>query len=655
MLRVIVFCAGMTTSLMTTTVQKNFEMKPIFVIFQHKKIYAMKKCTTLFALLIFSANIFAGTGGPDLYGYTWKDSNEPDGPVYNWIDIVSIPNSTQVKLLGDDNSRGPFAMNFNFHYYWYDVNQFWVGSNGYIMFQDGQLASPFSAFPNNALPNDVVGALCNDLTFLNANNPGVCWYYLNPALDTLIVSWINVPFYDINLAGFSGSNSFQIILSAVDSSITYQYNQVDAANPVNFAQSSVGIENYAAITGAGLQWPSVGVIQTPTDNFAIKYSFPHPPLITTFTDAAVMQNENPSTGGIFITTNGFPHYLTTVLKNYSTHTVSPFNVVGKLLNSAGDTLILENFTTDTLLSLESQDIAFTTPFTPTTAGTYKFITISQLPGDAPASGNNGKKLEIVAIDTTQSEMWLGYDGGQVNGLLGLNWTGGEGGAGNYFIPPFYPVAITKLHYWITGFSNTDAFSARVFDDDGVLGLPFTMLDSVHVSAANIAIGDWTDIFLSAPIIINSGGFYVSWDEIGETITLGCATAEPLSNRCFEEFQNIWGIFRFRETQDLMIAATIEKSYPTGIDQPDNKSISLSVFPNPASDRITMQYNITDSKASNALLITDVQGKLMQTINLNFGAGTHQMSFDVSSLSGGIYFVTLMSGKEKSIQKLVITE
>ncbi len=100
-----------------------------------------------------------------MYGYIWKDSNEPDGPVYNWIDIDSFPGATAVKLLGDDNSRGPFLMNFNFHYYWYDVNQFWVGSNGYLLFQDGQVASPFPTFPSTFLPNDILGVCMNDLKF----------------------------------------------------------------------------------------------------------------------------------------------------------------------------------------------------------------------------------------------------------------------------------------------------------------------------------------------------------------------------------------------------------------------------------------------------------------------------------------------------------
>jgi hypothetical protein len=47
--------------------------------------------------------IIYGQGGPDAYGYVWKD--QADAPSYNWID----PSSHQVvNGLSDDNFVGPF-------------------------------------------------------------------------------------------------------------------------------------------------------------------------------------------------------------------------------------------------------------------------------------------------------------------------------------------------------------------------------------------------------------------------------------------------------------------------------------------------------------------------------------------------------------------
>src|SRR6185295_14251371 len=100
----------------------------------------MKNIILIIAAFAIMLNIaYAQTsGGPDAYGYTWKDSNDPAGPVYNWIDIIPLPDAQEVKLLADDNNRGPFAINFPFHFYWYDDTMFWVGSNGYISFEDAQ-------------------------------------------------------------------------------------------------------------------------------------------------------------------------------------------------------------------------------------------------------------------------------------------------------------------------------------------------------------------------------------------------------------------------------------------------------------------------------------------------------------------------------------
>ena len=101
----------------------------------------MKKLSLFIVLVSFSLGLMSQTsGGPDSYGYTWKNSNHATNPpVYNWVDIST--RGTLVTGLADDNIVGPFTLSTPFHYYWYDVNKIWIGSNGYISFKGENIAS----------------------------------------------------------------------------------------------------------------------------------------------------------------------------------------------------------------------------------------------------------------------------------------------------------------------------------------------------------------------------------------------------------------------------------------------------------------------------------------------------------------------------------
>ena len=127
----------------------------------------------LFTLLLIGSMLPLGLmaqnqGGPDAYGYVWRNDQAPNGPTYNWIDITTT--GTQITGLADDNFVGPLNLGFSFHYYWTDVTKVFVGSNGYITFEaGGQISSnnqqDFPGIPNTAAPNNVVAPMLTDLNF----------------------------------------------------------------------------------------------------------------------------------------------------------------------------------------------------------------------------------------------------------------------------------------------------------------------------------------------------------------------------------------------------------------------------------------------------------------------------------------------------------
>lgn len=186
------------------------------------------------------------TGGPDSYGYTWRTGAAPAGPVYNWIDITTRPTAQQVSGLLDDNVVGPFALGSLFEFYgnWY--NAFVIGSNGHITMgatlSGAVLAHPFQAFPSTFSADGLIAPMATDLYF-DSTTTGEVWYWQSAAGDSLVVSWINVPFWSNLAPGFTGSNTFQLILDIPAGAITFQYAQQNGQSVQGNDFCSVGIES----------------------------------------------------------------------------------------------------------------------------------------------------------------------------------------------------------------------------------------------------------------------------------------------------------------------------------------------------------------------------------------------------------------------------
>jgi subtilisin family serine protease len=173
----------------------------------------------------------AGFGGPDAFGYSWADSDEPGGPVYSWMDISG---DGQVVGSGDDANHGPFTLQFPFSYYGDAYSSVNVCTNGWVSFTSTSTSYNNQGLPDAADPNNVLAVFWDDL---NPNSGGTIYYKSEPS--RFIVQWQDVPHY-----GSGGLPlTFQVILNA-DGSIIYQYQLIQ-----DIDGSTVGIENAAGDDG----------------------------------------------------------------------------------------------------------------------------------------------------------------------------------------------------------------------------------------------------------------------------------------------------------------------------------------------------------------------------------------------------------------------
>lgn len=479
-----------------------------------------------------------GSGGPDAYGYTWRDSNEPNGPTASWFNITTI--GTQVTGLSDDNVVGPFGWIDGFQYYWYYPMQVWIGSNGYLSFNGANIASPFPIIPNTAAPNNFIAPLLSDLNFSGAGNPGQCYYYVSG--DTICVSWLNVPFWQNANPAYTGSNSFQVILNKQDKSITYNYLSQSGLTQSN--DITIGIEN---ITGQlGLQHSKN---QYPVANYSIKFYYP-----TTVTyqavDGGVNWNMDEGNGGVFVK-RGVSTQLKSNIRNFGNQNLPTVNVNSTVTRS-GTTPVTNTASLTNIGPGYDTTLVFSNPFNPAVSGIYAITTtVSGITGDlVPA--NNSLAGKIIAVDSASAAVYFDYSDGTPDGA-GLSWSGGSGGIGYYIEPAFYPCSITAYRMYITADATSQGCFLKIFDDNGPNGGPGTLLDSTFAAPGSFTLNNYSAVPLGSPLTIPSGGFYILWEmPAGSSITLARDLTPPISFRSFEVLGGSWSGYRSRFTEDFLL-------------------------------------------------------------------------------------------------------
>ncbi|HIP48849.1 MAG TPA: T9SS type A sorting domain-containing protein, partial [Lutibacter sp.] len=86
------------------------------------------------------------------------------------------------------------------------------------------------------------------------------------------------------------------------------------------------------------------------------------------------------------------------------------------------------------------------------------------------------------------------------------------------------------------------------------------------------------------------------------------------------------------------------------------SLNMTVYPNPANQNITVNYNL--KKSSNVKIsIFDIQGKLIKLVKLNnIGSGEHSEKINIESLTNkSIYIIQVETEYERFIEKIIIED
>ncbi len=189
---------------------------------------------------VLDEEAFLGSGGPDTFGYTWIDSDEPGGPTYAWTDISGVGTSVGFPSYTDDGNVGPVPIGFNFPFYGNTFSELYVCSNGWLSFTNSTLQTYTNQpLPNNGstVPENLLAVWWDDMVY-DESDGNEAWYY-NDGSRLIIQLYIR------RIAAFTPPFYLMQVILYPNGDIVYQYHTLGT----NLSSSTIGIQNAAKDDG----------------------------------------------------------------------------------------------------------------------------------------------------------------------------------------------------------------------------------------------------------------------------------------------------------------------------------------------------------------------------------------------------------------------
>jgi hypothetical protein len=476
--------------------------------------------------------------------------------------------------------------------------------------------------PSTVRPNNVLAPFMSDLDF-SAGTPA-CYYWTNAAQDTFIIAYHDVQFWNSP----ASLNTFEIILTRADSSITFQYFTQQGTPSGGYTDGlTVGIENNAGDIGLQYnhdQFPTYNAIH---NDLAILF---YPPDSTTYQvhDIGIVKIMNDVSGAFFLY-NGDPVDFWGLIKNMGNQPEAGFDVYCEVRNQALQVVFADTMSIASINPAEADSLVFTPSWSTTTDGLYRMKVKSLLSDMVPDNDSLMLEFRVVTYPVE-----LQYDGGIAH--TGMAWNGDNSGYGMRFVPPVYPTQINTVRFNVNSLGTAvPTVTVQVLDDDGPGGTPGTVLyETTQIVSLAPA---WYDINTAGQnIVIYDGAFFIGCiTNTASSPYFGMDTM-PLAGRQTWEYTGVWAPYRENETHDVLIRAVVD--HGTGVEEyellPGESGARLFAVPNPF-ERVTA---ISVPLSQRVVHIYDAAGRRVRTLAAENGqAFWDGMNDEQRKVSQGIYF------------------
>ena len=265
-----------------------------------------------------------------------------------------------------------------------------------------------------------------------------------------------------------------------------------------------------------------------------------------------------------------------------------------------------------------------------------------------------------------------YGAGADGYVAGTNAYGDKAKSQKYDLTTYgltTPASVNGVVMIIPYVTGTGSVTAKVYTDNA--GLPGSLLGtSLPIGLSSVNTATYTTFMFGSAVNLTGPVFHVALDFSatnsagGDTVLVaqtddGCAdnavnaSSEQLSDNSWQSFTTAspagWG---FTST-DLAIFPVVTADI-VSVRNLVNNSASISVFPNPANNVVTVDFTSNVTAAN--VQIFDVTGKMVISSELeNVVNGKNSTKVDISSLVSGVYMLSVKTSNGNAFKKFVVTK